>query len=308
MPASDLRNKYGAAAFNAGKKMQAQSFEQRIAEYDSLDQHFTKSWIEYAITGLYERTVLDTRTRLLVLTGQYTMAACLPALEDTIRAAIAAKVAPREILETILHCMIYGGYTVADPAIRLFYRLAKELNLLDGLRETQLPLAGNDSKRNYEQESKTWHPADLADPRLARLKERHGWLGVGRGVALRPKHHLNVLSWMDALDSHFAGLWVKFCYQSMYTRGVVDDKTRLLCMVGDCLAVHEETQARAHMRGSLRAGATVREVLEVILMTSVNFGMPTMVHALEAYIEVLTEDGRIGELGDLPERVSTHAK
>ena len=44
------------------------------------------------------------------------------------------------------------------------------------------------------------------------------------------------------------------------------------------------------------------------MMTCVNFGMPTMMHALESYIEVLTEDGRVGELGDLPERVKTHAK
>jgi len=308
MSSSDLRNKYGGNTFDAGSKMQSRGFGQRVAEYDSLDQHFTKSWIDFAITGVYQRPALDTRTRLLVLVGQYTMSRSDGALEDTVRAALAAKVPAREILETILHCMIYGGYTVADPAIKMFYRVAKELKLLDELKDTQLPLEGNDSKRKYQEESESWDPADVADPRFAYLKERHGWLAVGRGIALRPKHHLNALSWLDALDTHFAGLWVKFCYQCMYTRGIVDDKTRLLCMVGDCLAVHEETQARAHMRGSLRAGASMREVLEVIMMTSVNFGMPTMMHALESYIEVLTQDGRVAELGDLPERVKTHAK
>ena len=51
------------------------------------------------------------------------------------------------------------------------------------------------------------------------------------------------------MDPQLADLWVKFCYGAMYSRGIVDDKTRLLCMIGDCLAVGEETQARGHMRG-----------------------------------------------------------
>jgi alkylhydroperoxidase/carboxymuconolactone decarboxylase family protein YurZ len=113
----------------------------------------------------------------------------------------------------------------------------------------------------------------VADTRCASLVERHGWLAVGRGLTLRPRHHLNILAWLDAIDSEFAGLWVKFCYGGMYSRGIVDDKTRLLCMVGDCLAVSESTQARGHMRGAMRNGAAPREVLEVILLTCVNFGM-----------------------------------
>ena len=44
------------------------------------------------------------------------------------------------------------------------------------------------------------------------------------------------------MDSDFADLWVKFCYGGMYSRRLIDDKTRLLCMIGDCLAVGEETK------------------------------------------------------------------
>jgi alkylhydroperoxidase/carboxymuconolactone decarboxylase family protein YurZ len=138
--------------------------------------------------------------------------------------------------------------------------------------------------------------------------ERHGWLAVGRGLTLRPRHHLNILAWLDAIDSEFAGLWVKFCYGGMYSRGIVDDKTRLLCMVGDCLAVGESTQARGHMRGAMRNGAAPREVLEVILLTCVNFGMPPMMHALEIFVELMAEDGRLAEIGDPPLRVESFGK
>ena len=308
MPPSHLEEKYGKRAFDAGRALQPTSFERRVEQRDSLDQHFTKAWLEFAIVGLSQRPALDTRTRLLVLTGQYTMAKSHPALEETIRAALKAQVPAREVLEIILQCIVYGGHTVVDPGVEVFHRVAKEQGLMDELRATQLPLDGHDRTRSYEEEHKTWHPDDMSDARLPRLIERHGWLAVGRGLSLRPRHHLNVLSWLDTLDSEFADLWVKFCYGAMYSRGIVDDKTRLLCMIGDCLAVGEETQARGHMRGALRQGANPREIMEICFQTAVNFGMPPMLKALEVFVEVMAEDKRLDEIGNPPVRVETYGK
>jgi alkylhydroperoxidase/carboxymuconolactone decarboxylase family protein YurZ len=305
---SDLPFKYGPRAYEAGRALQPDTFERRVEQRDALDQHFTRAWLDFAITGISQRPALDMRTRLLVLTGQYTMAKSHPALEDTIRAGLNAHVSAREILEIILQCAVYGGHTTVDPAIEVFYHVAQEEGLLEELRETQLPLDGTDSQRSYERESKTWHPDDVADPRLPGLIERHGWLAVGRGLALRPRHHLNVLSWLDTLDSQFADLWVKFCYGAMYTRSIVDDKTRLLCMIGDCLAIGEETQARGHMRGALRQGAHPREVMEVCFQTAVNFGMPPMLKALEVFVEIMAEDHRLDEIGNPPIRVESYGK
>jgi alkylhydroperoxidase/carboxymuconolactone decarboxylase family protein YurZ len=229
-------------------------------------------------------------------------------LEDTIRAALAAKVPAREVLEIILQCVVYGGHVTVEPAIQVFHRIARELGLLEELRRSQLPIDGNDRTRSEAAERRTWHPDDVADPRCADLVKRHGWLAVGRGLTLRPRHHLNILAWLDAMDPEFAGLWVKFCYGGMYSRGVVDDKTRLLCMIGDCLAVGEGTQARGHMRGAMRNGASSREVMEVILQTCVNFGMPPMLHALGIFVQLMAEDGRLAEIGNPPKSVESYAK
>jgi alkylhydroperoxidase/carboxymuconolactone decarboxylase family protein YurZ len=89
---------------------------------------------------------------------------------------------------------------------------------------------------------------------------------------------------------------------------MIDNKTRLLCMVGDCLAVGESTNARGHMRGAMRQGASAREVMEVILQTSANFGMPPAWHALENFLEILAEDGRLSEVGNPPMRVESYSK
>jgi alkylhydroperoxidase/carboxymuconolactone decarboxylase family protein YurZ len=304
----DLRAKYGADAFEAGNKLQSKTFAKRVAQRDSIDQHFTKLWLDFAIKGLGQRPALDTRTRLLVLIGQYTMAKSHPTLEDTIHAALAADVPIREIAEVILQCIVYGGHTTVEPGIQVLHRVAEETGLLEELRRSQLPLDGHDRTRSLEEERKTWRPDDVADPRSAKLIEKHGWLAVGRGLTMRPGHHLNILAWLDAIDSDFAGLWVKFCYGGMYSRFVLDDKTRLLCMVGDCLAVNEEANARGHMRGALRQGAHPREVLEVVFLTCANFGMPPMLKALEVYVEVMHADGRLAEIGNPPVRVESFGR
>jgi len=308
MSQNDLRAKYGPNAFDVGRRIQGENFEKRVAERDSLDQHFTRAWIDFAINGMNARKALDTRTRLLVLVGQYTMAKSHTMLEDTIRAALDAKVNAREILEIVLQCVVYGGHTTVEPAIKVFHRVAEELKLLDELRKTQLPLDGTNGKRSEAEERARWHADDRADPRTEDLVKRHGWLAVSRGLVLRPKHHLNVLEFLDKIDPEFAGLWVRFCYGDMYTRSIVDDKTRLLCMIGDCLAVGEATQSRGHMRGAMRNGASPREVLEVVLQTCVNFGMPSMLHALEMFVQIMHEDGRLAEIGNPPIAVKSYSK
>jgi alkylhydroperoxidase/carboxymuconolactone decarboxylase family protein YurZ len=302
MDASDLKKKYGDGAFAAGHALQPATFERRLAQRDRLDQHFTKLWLDFQILGMSRRSVLDTRTRLLVQIGQFTMAKAHGTLEDAIRAALAAGVAAREVLEIILQCVIYGGQTTVDPAIEVFDRIATERGLHDELKASQLPLDGTDAKRSLDEERKQWHADDAADPRAEEMIEKHGWLAVSSGMMLRPKHHLGTLSWQDALDSEWADLWVKFIYQGLYMRRVVDDKTRILCMVGNCVAVGETVQSLAHMRGAMRAGAKPREVMEVIFQSSVNFGMPSGLAALRAFVGIMREAGRLDEIGNPPQR------
>lgn len=294
----ELKNKYGAHAIENGQRLQPKSFARKLALRDKFDQHFTKAWIEFVIEGFGDRKALDDRTRFLVLIGQFTMAKSAEALEDSIRAALAVPVPAREVLEIILQCAIYGGNTVVDPALDVFAAVAEELGLMEELKKSQLPIEGYNLTRKKDEEQASWHADDVADPRRDKLMAKHSWLGISTGLRLRPKHHLNILDYLDTLDEDFADLWVNFAYRDMYSRWIVDDKTRLLCMVGDCMAVGETTQARAHMRGSMRVGAKPREVMEVILQSCQNFGMPTMLRGLGVFVKIMTEDGRLDEIGN----------
>jgi alkylhydroperoxidase/carboxymuconolactone decarboxylase family protein YurZ len=300
---SQLKAKYGAAAIERGLELEPREFLHKLELRDALDPHYTRLWLEYGFAGLSRRTGLDDRTRLLVLIGQFATRSDQPALRDAIRAALDVPVQAGEILEVVIQCQLYGGTGATDPALESVHAVFTERNVLADLQRSQLPVEGHDAERSLEREEKHWAASDKADPRLAPLLERHGWRGLSVGLRLRPGHHLNIVEYFDALDPQFTTLWLDATYRGYYDRRVLDDKTRLLCMVGDCIALREEVQGRAHMAGAMRAGATPRELLEIIFMSSFYIGQPAKVNFLRVLVELMAEQGRLGEIGNPPRAV-----
>jgi alkylhydroperoxidase/carboxymuconolactone decarboxylase family protein YurZ len=196
--------------------------------------------------------------------------------------------------------VVYGGNSVVDAALKVFAPIAREFGFHETLRAERPPLEQNDADRSMDDESKHWHPDDVADPRRDKMMTAHDWRGVSTGIRLRPKHHLNMLSYLHSLDAEFADLWVNFTYRGIYGRGILDDRTRILCIIGNCFAVNEGIQIRSHMRGALRAGATPREILEVLFQSSAHFGMPTLMRSLVIFVKIMSDDGRLDEIGNPP--------
>jgi alkylhydroperoxidase/carboxymuconolactone decarboxylase family protein YurZ len=295
-----MSSKYDAKTMEEGRRLQGAAFDERLALRDSIDPHFTDLWLNYAVKGLAARKILDERTRFLVLIGQYTMTRNADGLSETLLAAWSAGVEPRETLEVILQSVVYGGNSAVDTALKVFGPLAGKAGILERLQQSQPPLAENDAKRSMDDERKHWHPDDVTDPRRDAMMGAHDWRGVSTGLRLRPKHHLNMLSYLHSLDPEFADLWINFTYRGIYGRGILDDRTRILCIVGNCFAVAEGIQIRSHMRGALRAGAKPREILEVLFQSSAHFGMPTLMKSLVIFVKMMADDGRLAEIGNPP--------
>ncbi len=299
-PAADqLMAKYGAEAFQHPPSMTRARLEEKLSQRDALDQHFTKTSIDFA-AGMERRKVLDKRTRWLVQIGQFTATRSFGHLEDTLRAAIAGGVPVREALESILLCQVYAGDTAVTPALDVFTRVARDLGILAGLREGQLPLDGHDRERSLEAERKTWRAEEESHPRREALMQRYGWLGVSTGIKYRGAHHLNLLAHREALDPEWAGLWLEFTYQRMYSRWILDDKTRVICTVGDTFAVGDFVQARDHIVEALALGISPRKIMEVIFLIGPYFGSPRMAASLKVLEGILGEQGRMAEIGNPP--------
>ena len=268
---------------------------EEVARRDGLDQHFTMIWLEY-LTTHHARPGLDTRTRLLTLTGQFSVTRSHSHLEDVLRAAFAEGISARELLEVVLQCAIYAGDTALAPALEIFERLADEAGALEGLRHDQLPLDGRDSERSLERERTTWTPEDRNDPRLEHFLSRLPWQGISTGLKMKPKHHLDVLEFFDGVDHDHTLVWARFTYQGMYSRGLLDERTRLLCIVANFIALGKEREMREHMGNALHAGATPKEIMELSMLASIYFGMPPRGYALRILVDLLKQRGRLDEL------------
>jgi alkylhydroperoxidase/carboxymuconolactone decarboxylase family protein YurZ len=261
--------------------------------FERLDPAFAGVWATHA-SRLLGRTVLDARTRFLVLTGQYTVTRMTPQLEENLEAGLAGGVEAAELLEVILQCYVYTGPWVVEEACQACVRVLERAG-------TALPRSSGETVRSLDEERESWADADRDDPRLAHLLDRYGWHGISTGLRLRPGHHINLLDTLDALDPEFLQGWLDAVYDGMYSRHVLDDRTRLLCVVGATLALGEGHQSRRHMRAALRSGAAPRELLEVIFHTTAIFGHPyVMPAAIDDLIRILDDEDRLDELVESP--------
>src|SRR6187431_3559379 len=97
-----LKKKYDAAAIDNGMRLRPGDFLDEVEWRDRIDQHYTRSWLEFTYGGLFARKGLDERTRLLVSIAQFLALGELEEFERQIPGALAARATPREVLEIVL--------------------------------------------------------------------------------------------------------------------------------------------------------------------------------------------------------------
>jgi alkylhydroperoxidase/carboxymuconolactone decarboxylase family protein YurZ len=263
----------------------------RFEARSKMDPAFAFAYLRYA-SRLLGRPTLDARTRLLVMTGQFTMGRRHARLRETIVAAIGAKLDLREVLEVIFQCAIYAGESIVDEPMEIFADELDKAGLLEELSSRGLKAEQLSSRRNPKEERTRWHPEDAADPRADALVEKYGWHGVSIALVLRPKHTLNNAEFLGSLDENFTQAFYDFGYGDMYGRMVLDHRTRLLCMVGNTLAIGEIVQTRHHMRTAIRQGASPREVLEVLYQSVLVVGHPNVVpERIKDLVAIVQEEG-----------------
>jgi alkylhydroperoxidase/carboxymuconolactone decarboxylase family protein YurZ len=270
------------------RAFQPLGFERRSALLRELDPSFERAWTDY-LDGLLGRPHLDRETRIIVLAGQFTITRSLDYLRDLVECAVREKADLRKVLESILQTFVYGGTVVLDGALEVFRDVVDDHGLLAEVTAAALPVEL--PPRDIDGERAAWHPADAADPRAARLLADYG-PGVSAGLRLRPQFALDNFEWYEAVDPAFTGLWIETVYHRLFNREVIDHKTRLLCMIGNLIAIGETIQSRHHMRGVLRQGGRPREVLEVAFQGCAMFGHAHMLgSAVRDFVGILDELG-----------------
>ena len=293
-----LKQKYDAAAIDNGLRLRPDDFLDEVEWRDRIDQHYTRAWLEFTYGGLFTRKNLDDRTRLLVSIAQFLAMNEMEEFERQIPSALAAGATPREVLEICIQSTVYIGYIKAGRGARACVKVLERLGRLDEITQSQLPLDGRLRERSVDEERKRWPAAKSAEETALReqLLEKYGWSPVSTRIRTQAHQSNETIKNYDRIDPHYLRLWFDFIYGELYPRGVIDDRTRLLMMVGICLALNEPVQLENHIRGALLLGANAREVLEVIVHSTAYCGMPTTVQTVRVLDRIAKEENRLDEL------------
>ena len=293
-----LKQKYDHAAIDNGMRLRPRDFLNMVEWRDRIDQHYTRAWLEFTYGGLFLRKNVDDRTLLLVSVAQLLAMNEMEAFERQIPSALAAGATPREVLEVILQSTVYIGFFRAGRGARTCVKVLERLGRLDEIENAQLPLEGRMPERSLAKERELWPAAKSPEETQwrERMLEKYGWKGVSTRIRTQNHQSNDSIDTYDRVDPHYLQLWFDFIYGEMYPRGIIDDRTRLLMMVGICLALNEPVQLANHIRGALLLGANAREVLEVIVHSTAYCGMPTTVQTTRVLERVAKELNRLDEL------------
>jgi alkylhydroperoxidase/carboxymuconolactone decarboxylase family protein YurZ len=207
--------------------------------------------------------------------------------------ALAAGVNPAEIQEVMLQACIYAGRPVVNRSLDIFAEVIAGTPYMDQLLQDRLPPEGPNASRTLEEEQKTWRwgRSDDEFPRRQELMDRYGWQNISAMLTTQPGHRAGGFEANDRLDHGYTKLWSDFVHIGMYWRRVLDDRTRTLCMIGECIALQSAPQTVNHMRNALMLGSTKEEVLEVVFQTTQYVGMPRSQWGRDVLQKVLAEQG-----------------
>ena len=127
--------------------------------------------------------------------------------------------------------------------------------------------------------------ADVDMSAYARGKELSERVNPGMEDALQARY--------DALVPGLGRTIVDVAYGQFYSRGVVEEKTRLLATIAALTAMGGQTrpQLKVNIASARAVGASREEVCEIIFQMALYGGMPSMINGMNAALEVFeTED------------------
>ena len=130
-----------------------------------------------------------------------------------------------------------------------------------------------------------------AKTRLEELKARYNRKALETGERLQGEFFLRLVDEFDQLDPEWTEDWLTWIYERMYNRGVIEDKIRVLIIIGECCVSDEQVQLPNHIRSAIRCGATPKEVQEVILQSAIYAGMPKMIKSMRTFRSIINDLG-----------------
>lgn len=103
------------------------------------------------------------------------------------------------------------------------------------------------------------------------------------------------VNFLDDLSPEMNDYTIEFLYGDVYNTDKLDARTREISIMSILIALRANTPLSIHMHGALNVGLTRKELIEVIVQSSIYAGFPAVVNAMEIAREVFRTRDQTGE-------------
>ena len=221
---------------------------EELGRFDPLLPHYL---IQFQFGEVMSRPNLDLRTRLLCLISAGLMARRENVVEGAMNGFLDLGGDQQEIIETVIQTGS-EGFSMWIVGATIGLKVFRERGLV--------PAADDDQEGGSAWENPLWKKEDLYEKGVKIRTE-----DMGVSMDLWDEH--------GRLDLLFPLYVTQFRFGELEGRQGLDMKTRQLCAFAQFLEGRFEHASEVFLRGSLSAGATPEECIEVFLMIGVFFGI-----------------------------------
>ncbi|MGM9484867.1 carboxymuconolactone decarboxylase family protein [Roseateles sp. NT4] len=221
--------------------------------------------IEFAYGELYPRPHLDLCQRQLVTVSALSALGGLePQLRFHAAGALNVGCTPRQLVELMIHLVIYAGFPAALNGTAVLRQVFEERGVQP---ETSVSSPAGGSGSSY-------------DAGLDALKSIDGEVGE------------RVIASLKDIAPDLGRFIVDFAFGQIYTRAGLDLQQRELVTVAALAAMGSASpQFKVHAQGFLNVGGTQEQLIEVAIHLCAYAGFPRAINAALAIQEVLSERG-----------------
>lgn len=242
------------------KQVGGVDYDRSIHPLEAFSPDLARLNVEYPFGDVMSRPGLELKYREIAnVAALAALGSVRPALKYHIHGMLNVGSKPQEVVETILHSLVYAGFPAAQDGITIAREVFKE--------------------RGVQFEPTSSRPqGDRYQLGMQNLRQTGG--DTAKTVATR----------FTNFASDLSRLTVEFARGEIWNRPGLDLKSRELATLAMVTAVgNQGSSVRYHVEGAMRSGATRTEITELLLQMTVYAGWPKALSAIEIAKAVFDE-------------------
>lgn len=235
-----------------------------IEELSGIAPDLARMVVEFCYGDVFARPGLQARHRQLAALGALTVLGNAQSqLRFHIAGALNVGCSPTEIVETLIHLVVYAGFPASLNALFL----AREVFFEKGIDLSNIGKR-HDENRETDRYAKGW----------AALSQIDGEAGV------------RVIESLRQIAPDLGRFVVQFAFGDIYSRQGLDLLSREIVTVSALAAMGTAVpQLKVHIHGLLNVGGSQEQLIETLIQVAVYAGFPAAINGVQAAQQVLEE-------------------